>query len=347
MKRIRRLLGIGSAAALLAAGGGIWWAWRQLQPVSRSAQKVRVAVKPGTGAEQIARQLEREGLVRNASLFLLYAHWKGDAGRFKPGVYRLSPNMSAAQISDLLQRGAGDPDDISVTIPEGFTLSQIAQTLQEKGVIRDAQAFLRMTRSASAPLSAPFPLPKTGLEGYLYPETYRFHPQSAPERVAQTMLDTFTREFYTPHLAEIRRSPHSLHQIVTIAAMIEREASAPQDRARIAGVIENRLRRGMRLQIDATVLYALGRHKERVLYRDLEVNSPYNTYRRAGLPPGPIASPGKPSLQAALRPERHDYLFYVARPDGTHQFTRTLAEHEKAVRQMRALRRRSAGDGDG
>jgi UPF0755 protein len=347
LKRARRLVGIGIAAALLAGAGGVWWAWRQLQPVSRSAQPVRVAIKPGTGAEQIARQLEREGVIRNASLFLLYAYWKGDAGRFKPGIYRLSPDMSAAQIADLLQRGAGDPDDITVTIPEGFTLSQIAQTLKERGVLRDAQAFVKMCRSASAPLSAPFALPKSGLEGYLYPETYRFHPQSAPEKVAQTMLDAFTREFYTPHRAEIRRSPHSLHQIVTMAAMIEREASAPQDRARIAGVIENRLKRGMRLQIDATVLYALGRHKERVLYRDLQVDSPYNTYRRAGLPPGPIASPGKLSLQAALRPERHDYLFYVAKPDGSHLFTRTLAEHEKAVRQMRALRRRSAGGGEG
>ncbi len=346
MKRIRRLLGIGIVAALLAGGVGAWWAWRQLQPVSNSAQKVQVTIKPGTGAGQIARQLERKGLVRSAALFLLYAYWKGDAGRFKPGIYWLSPNMSASQISDRLQRGTGDPDDITVTIPEGFTLSQIAQTLKEKGVIRDSEAFLRVTRGAAAPLSAPFPVPKSGLEGYLFPETYRFQPESAPEKVAQTMLDTFTREFYEPRLAEIRRSPHSLHQIVTIAAMIEREAVVSQDRARIAGVIENRLKRGMRLQIDATVLYALGRHKDRVLYRDLEVDSPYNTYRRAGLPPGPIASPGKPSLEAALRPEKHDYLFYVARPDGSHLFTRTQAEHEKAVRQMRALRRSSTGDGD-
>jgi UPF0755 protein len=152
------------------------------------------------------------------------------------------------------------------------------------------------------------------------------------------MLDRFTAAFFDKHRADIERSSHTLHEIVTIASLIEREAEVEQDRARIAGVIENRLKRNMKLDIDATVLFALGRHKERVLYRDLQVASPYNTYRHKGLPPGPIAAPGLPSLVAALHPESHDFLFYVAAPDGSHVFTRTEAEHNAAVARMRSLR---------
>jgi UPF0755 protein len=154
------------------------------------------------------------------------------------------------------------------------------------------------------------------------------------------MLDEFTRRFYEPHKEEIARSQHSLHEMVTIASLIERETHVSEERARIAGVIENRLRRGMRLQIDATVLYALEKHKSRVLFRDLQVDSPYNTYRHAGLPPGPIASPGLPCLLAALHPEQHDYLFYVVGPEGSHVFSRTEAEHRRAVMRMKALRTR-------
>jgi UPF0755 protein len=349
MKRLRRnFIRLGCLfLPLLFVGGGALWVRHQLGPVSRSHRQVTVLIPPGTGAAQASSLLQKRGVIHSARVFLWYARWRGDASRIKAGEYHLSPDMTAAQILDRLMRGGSDADDRTVTIPEGFTLAQIADALYEKGVIADRKAFLRIVRSRKPPLNAPFPLPKVGLEGYLYPETYRFLPRSKPQGVAQAMLDAFTKEFYEPNREAVAGSGYSLHEIVTIASLIEREAEVPQDRARVAGVIVNRLKKKMRLDIDATVLYALGHHKDRVLYKDLQVNSPYNTYRRAGLPPGPIASPGKASLEAALNPERHDYLYYVAAPDGSHVFTRTYAEHAKAVAQMRALRKRETGEPQG
>jgi len=315
------------------------WVWWQSTPPSTTGRPVVVHIPTGTGAAGTATRLEKAGVIRNATVFLWYARLRGDAGRFRAGDYRLAPSLTADEIIARLRRGGMDSEDRAITVPEGWTLKQIAAALEEKGIVRSGADFLSLVKRKYTGLKAPFPLPEVGLEGYLFPDTYRFMPDSRPEKVAQAMLDRFTTAFYDKRRSEIDHSGHSLHEIVTIASLIEREAEVPQDRARIAGVIENRLNRNMRLDIDATVLYALGHHKERVLYKDLEVASPYNTYRHKGLPPGPIASPGLPSLDAALNPDKHDFLYYVASPDGSHIFTRTEAEHNVQVAKMRALRR--------
>ena len=339
MKRRARKLAIrwlGSLIVSAIAGG--WFISYELQAVSRFHRAVPIRIKPGTSISGVAHTLKQAGLIRSETVFVWYARSRGDVNRLKAGYYRLSPDMSVARILDRLKRGGSDAEGLAVTIPEGFTLRQIADSLAAKRIITDREAFLKIVQSTKPPLTAPFPLPLTGLEGYLFPETYRFSATTRPEKVAQVMLDTFTREFYEPHRADIDRSGHSLHEIVTIASLIEREAEIPADRAKIAGVIENRLKMRMRLQIDATVLYALGHHKNRVLYADLETPSPYNTYKHAGLPPGPIASPGEACLEAALAPERHDYLYYVAGPGGAHIFSRTEAEHLRVVARLRAAR---------
>jgi len=152
------------------------------------------------------------------------------------------------------------------------------------------------------------------------------------------MLDNFDRVFVSPNRDEIARSGRTLADLVTVAAMVEREAEVQQDRPLIAGVIYNRLQKGMRLQIDATVQYALPEHKARLLFKDLETDSPYNTYKNAGLPVGAICCPGKPSLEAALRPASHSFLFYVARPDGSHVFGKTFAEHNRNIAEVRRAR---------
>jgi len=295
-----------------------------------------VHIPARSGSAVVAEKLQEAGVIRNAHVFLWLARLTGDAGRFQSGDYRLSPSMTSREIIAHLRRGGLDGNDKTVTIPEGWTLKQIAAALSEKGVVKDGAAFLAFVMRRDSPLSAPFPLPEAGLEGYLFPDTYRFEANTRPEKVAQAMLDRFTTAFFDQHRAEVERSGHSLHEIVTIASLIEREAEVERDRPRIAGVIENRLAKNMKLDIDATVLYALGHHKSRVYYKDLAVDSPYNTYRHKGLPPGPIASPGLPSLMAALSPEKHDYLFYVASPDGSHIFTRTEAEHNAVVARLRA-----------
>jgi len=318
---------------LLAAIG---WVRYQLQPVGPGPSQL-IRISRGTEAEALAKRLRRANLIRHALVFYWYARWRGDAGRIRAGRYRLSPTMTPAEILDKLVFGKQDLEGL-VTIPEGFTSARIADRLQRQGVVADKAAFLDVVRNPSGRVQAPFPLARSGLEGYLFPSSYDFEPKTAPDRVAQVMVDEFVRQFAEPYADEIAKSPHSLHELVTIASMIEREAAVDRDRPLIAGVIENRLKKGMRLQIDATVIYALGHHVSRVLYKHLRTPSPYNTYLHAGLPPGPIANPGLPSLLAALRPARHDFLFYVAGPDGAHIFTRTIREHNKAVARMRALR---------
>lgn len=325
--------------AFCAFAGGLCCLWvaYQLRPVG-SGKPQWIRVVRGTEARALAERLRKMNLIRHGAVFYWYARWRGDADRIRAGRYRLSPTMSPSQILDKLVLGIQDLDGF-VTVPEGFTARRIAQRLKMRGVIRSEEGFLKLVTNPEERIRLPFPAPATGLEGYLFPSSYDMEPGMGPERAAQMMVDEFVRQFAVPFASEIAQSPHTLHEIVTIASMIEREAEVDRDRPLIAGVIENRLRRGMRLQIDATVIYALGKHVNRVLYSHLKTPSPYNTYLHPGLPPGPIASPGLPSLLAALRPAKHNYLYYVAAPDGTHVFTETFGEHTRAVAQMRALRR--------
>ncbi len=342
-RRVRRwVLWYAVIEAVVIAVGLIAWFWfqRQLQPVGQGPARV-VWIARGSDIAAVSRRLREMRLIRHADAFRWYARWRGDTERIKAGRYRLTPQMSAGQILDRLTSGKQDTEGL-IVIPEGFTIRRIAERLVARGVLKDADAFVRSATHPQGRVTLPFAMPETGLEGYLFPASYDVEPGTRPERIAQMMVDQFEEQFRKPYADEIARRGRPLHEIVTIASMIEREAEVDKDRALIAGVIENRLRKGMRLQIDATVLYALGQHKSRVLFRDLRVDSPYNTYRHAGLPPGPIASPGLPSLLAALRPASHDYLFYVAAGDGSHVFTRTESEHNREVARYRARQRSGA-----
>ncbi len=318
------------------------WARSLFLPVAPDAKPAAIVIPKGATPERIGTILESHGIVRSATAFRFYARYQGGAERIRAGHYMLSGSMSLARILQQLKSSPQADTGVRVTIPEGFTLKKIAETLQNKK-IADADEFLRLAtdKATLARLTADFPLPKETLEGYLYPDTYRFKPNTPPLRVIEEMLANFENRFARPYQQAIADGGRDLHKIITIASLIEREAQVPQDRAQIAGVIKNRLEQKMRLQIDATVLYALGKHKDRVLYKDLEVESAYNTYRHTGLPPGPIASPGMASLEAALKPTESTALYYVARADGSHVFTRTLAEHEEAKKRVRAARRRT------
>jgi UPF0755 protein len=318
---------LGVAAVLAGAAGlGAW----SVAPAGRG-DPVVVQVPPGADAARVAEVLYRHGLLRSRLAFRLWARGWGLEDRLQAGEYRFSPSEG---VVDILRRlAAGDVVHHRVTFPEGFSARQVAERLDRLGLV-DAEEFLREVGRADRHWIPQMHGNTTGsVEGYLFPDTYSF-PRGLPaERAVAAMVARF-RDVTGPLWDLPRPLGLSPHEVVTVASLVEREARHDFERARIAGVLYNRLRRGMPLQVDATVLYALGRHKERVLYRDLEVDSPYNTYRTAGLPPGPIANPGLASLQAALQPEAHDYLYYVARPDGTHVFSRTLAEHERARRSL-------------
>jgi len=229
---------------------------------------------------------------------------------------------------------AGEVAERKVTFPEGFAVESMAERLARELHV-DKEGFLRAARGSEVTRRLPFPLPRGKLEGYLYPSTYAFRVDARPGELVGQMLAGFSGAFWVPHEAEVRRSKLSLHKIVTLASLVEKEAKLDAERRLIAGVLMNRLQRGMLLQCDATVQYALGEHRTRLLYSDLKVNSPYNTYLHKGLPPGPICNPGLACLEAALSPERTDYLFYVARPDGGHVFSKTYEEHLAAIKKLR------------
>jgi UPF0755 protein len=323
-------------ASLLAAFLGVAYFCSSLfQPISKSTEKVSIEVPRHATARQIARVLAQKHLIRHAFAFLIMARVLGEGNNLRAGEYELQPNMTPAEIIDKIARG--DAVAQWFTIPEGYTVDQVAEALQ-KNNLAEKHRFLRLARSSPRRLGFDFDVPRSSLEGYLFPDSYKVKVGVGEAHLIRGMLRNFEAKVVHGLAPDVRQCDLPLDKAIIVASMIEREAKVPQDRPLISAVIRNRLERKMPLQIDATVLYALGYHKSKVLNRDLAVGSPYNTYRRIGLPPGPICSPGLDSIKAALRPAHKDYLYYVARPDGSHIFSRTLAEHQSAIRRARASR---------
>lgn len=324
-------------ALVVASAIGLTWL---ASPVGGGAEPVIVSVPQGSSAAAVAGRLKEKGIIRSSRAFLLAANLSGKSSSLRPGAYRLNRQMGLTEIIDKIEQG--DIAAVWVTIPEGFTLRQIAARLAEKELVTE-EPFLRAATDGGK-----YPEIQVGsdgsLEGFLFPDTYLIPLQTDAELVIREMLRTFRQKISTPYAREIETCELSrlvpemskLRSVVIVASLIEREAKVPEDRAMISGVIHNRLRIGMRLEIDATVQYARGEHKSRLLYSDLKMNSPYNTYLHAGLPPGPIGNPGKAAIEAALRPAKTDALYYVAREDGTHVFSGSLEEHNEAKKRIRS-----------
>ncbi len=322
---------VGVAVCLAGVAGVVWW---RVRPVGGSGGARTVLVRPGESTRHIGERLTEVGLLRDPGALVLAARLRGTAGRLRHGEYKFTPAQSALEIVDTLARGEGILH--RVTIPEGFTVRQIAAAFAAAGLVdRDRFLDLALRRGRSLQIATLAELPIDSVEGYLFPDTYALPRGLTEEEVLAGLLTRFDAAVGPQLRAAARARGLTLHHLLTVASMIEREARVPEERPIIAGVIYNRLARGMRLEIDATVLYALGRHKEAITTADLATASPYNTYRYAGLPPGPIANPGLASIAAAAVPARSPYLYYVLRPDGSHQFSRTLQEHEDAVRRYR------------
>ncbi|MBM7854042.1 UPF0755 protein [Desulfohalotomaculum tongense] len=333
MKRYSLWITLVFTFIVLFAAGGLLYYDALLSPVAEDRQPPVIIEIPGNSTSRtVAEMLEKKGLIKSAWAFCLYSRYKGWDGKIQAGEYQLSAAMSTPEILGAITRGS--QVFYSFTVPEGYTVEQIAQLLQDKGLV-NKEEFLRLCREGidrHYPFLKNHPGTNYLLEGYLFPDTYKITKQSTEKDIIYMMLERFNAELEKLNFAQKAEKLNlSVHQAVTIAAMIEKEAIFDKERPIISGVIQNRLKKGMPLQIDATVLYALGEHREVVLYKDLEVESAYNTYRVAALPPGPIACPGSASLKAAVEPEKNSYLYYVAKPDGTHAFSRTLAEHNRNI----------------
>jgi UPF0755 protein len=318
-----------------------WWTWASapMQPNAANAQPVTLKISPGTSAQAIGKDLEAQGLIRSAKAWNLWSRWlslQDSTGDFQAGTYQLSKTQSLPQIAQKIR--AGDVTQVSFTIPEGWSIREMAAYFEQQGFF-SAQEFLAATERVSTadypwlPTQTPpgnFPR----IEGYLFPDTYQLPgPPIQPEAVVKQMLQRFEQVAMPIYQQHQGKTNLSFAEWVTLASIVEKESVVPQERNLIAGVFANRLKQGMPLASDPTVEYAFGikQTPDRPLtYAQVETPSPYNTYVNPGLPPGAIAAPGRASLEATLTPEATDYLYFVARYDGTHVFSRTLAEHQAA-----------------
>lgn len=294
--------------------------------------ELQVVVPDGASASRIAEILEERELIGSPRLFGLYVRLRGSAENLKAGTYRIPAGASWAEIVERLAAGA--VETIALTAPEGFTATQIATRVAEvAGVEVDSVVALVTDSVFAAELGVPGP----DLEGYLFPETYHVAEGLPARDILRIMVERY-QAFWTPERRALADSSgRTEREIVTLASIVEKEARVVDEMPVIAGVYANRLEIGMPLQADPTVQYALGSPRARLLYAAIDsvADHPYNTYTNPGLPPGPIASPGEAALRAALEPADVPYLFFVARADGSHEFTRTLRQHNNAKNRIR------------
>ena len=291
----------------------------------------RVIIPRGASFAQAADSLARTGLVGSPRMFRLYGRLTGGDRNIKPGTYLLKHGTPWKDIVSALNGGHGLVN--TITIPEGYSLSQITPLLARtlKVPADSVEAAVRDTA-----LLARLDIPNKTVEGYVFPDTYAFPLGTTARQATREMVYAFERRWRPDWDSSLVELKINRNDLVTMASIVEREARLPEERPVIAAVYYNRLRRGMLLQADPTIQYALGHHVGRVLYKDLAIESPYNTYIHKGLPPGPVASPGVASLAAAANPANVPYLYFVASKDGHHEFRMTLDEHTTAVRQIRA-----------
>ncbi len=296
-----------------------------MNPLQKEGAQRVVEIPEGATLREVAQSLERNGIIRNRFLFLVWGKCMGYGREIKAGEYRLSPAMPPLKIFGELMRGVGIT--YSVTIPEGYRCKQIARLLEEKG-ITDRNAFLRI--SSDPAVAREYGISGQGLEGYLYPDTYQFRHGMAARKVIDVMVKRFW-DVVAPYKEGIKKSPLSLEEVVTLASIVEKETGRAEERPRIASVFLNRLKKKMRLESDPTVIYGLASFSGNLTKKDLEHPTRYNTYVIKGLPPGPIANPGIEAIKAVLSPAPSGYLYFVSKNDGTHHFSKTLKEHNRAV----------------
>lgn len=311
-----------------------WNWWNGAISPTENNQVVSIQIKSGMAAQQIGQQLAEAGVIRSSQAWNLWARYlekQEPNGGFKAGNYVIVPNQSLPAVAAQIWRGK--VVQLSFTIPEGWSLRQMGEYFENQGFF-SAQAFLAEVKKIPRKEYPWLPANLPHLEGFLYPDTYKLNGDSVtPEIVVRQMLNQFQVVALPVYEQGKKQTDLSLLEWVTLGSIVEKEAVIPKERSLIAGVFASRLRKGMLLQTDPTVEYALNIRQTKdqpLTFDQIKVASPYNTYVNPGLPPTPIASPGIASLKAALYPEKTPYLYFVARYDGTHVFSKTLSEHTAA-----------------
>ena len=310
------------------AGLVLWNHFGQfLEPVSERGADVVVEIPKGSSVAQIGRILEEKGLVRSADAFRFYVKYKKVGPQLKAGEHLLNPNLSLPEIVDSLVKGRFKL--YKLTIPEGLTMKEAAARAAEAGLANEEE-FLALCHDKE--FMASLSIEQESLEGYLFPETYYFGRSTTTKKVVKTMVEEFLKVWKKYEDQSVGQDL-TRHQVVTLASIIEKETGAAEERPLIAAVFFNRLKKGMRLETDPTVIYGINDFDGNLTRKHLQTPHPYNTYVITGLPPGPIANPGEASIAAVFHPAEVEYLFFVSKNDGTHKFSKSLSEHNAAVNQ--------------
>ena len=337
LRTIIRLLII---VVLIAGACALWVRMTVTTAVEHQSADRIVTIDPGSGTQTIVGRLAEAGVVDHPLVLKIYLRLTGRGGNLKAGDYKFPSPISPLQAVEKIRRGEVDLE--RVTIPEGFNRFDIAETLSAKTGKATPEEFLRLMEYQT-PIEQIAPAARN-LEGYLFPDTYNYNSKTTPDDLIRAMVDRFQEVFATDWSARASRVGLTVHQVVTLASIIEKEAKVPDERPHMASVFFNRLKRGMPLASDPTFIYAAilagdyDGNPNQMRYRDRY--SPYNTYLVSGLPPGPIASPGRASLEAVLNPDDTDDLYFVVNGTaGRHKFSRTAAEHEAAVEEYRRQQR--------
>lgn len=308
---------------VLAAIGGLIWSFSVGAPMARSGNAVLFTVKPGEGAAVVAQDLAGRHLVASAFYVKLLADVSGDSARLKAGIYFISPAMSPRAILNTIV--SGRVATRKVVIPEGFTVKEIAQRMEASDVV-SAASFMAAAMALKNPYLPAGAAVLDPAEGYLFPSTYEISYGTSAQAVVALLFGTFQKEVPASLLAEGAKEGLSPSDVVTLGSIVEKEGGTPQDQLEIASVFFNRIHLKMPLGSDTTLDYALGLPKDNLTQSDLKSTSPYNTFHKPGLPPGPISCPGLAAIQAVLHPATTTYLYFYSQPDGTVVFSNTYAQ---------------------
>ncbi|CAE77803.1 endolytic transglycosylase MltG [Bdellovibrio bacteriovorus] len=344
MKKTILVLILAVVILLASVGGGVAYLAYQFTNSRPSdvAQDVVYEVTPGKGFATIAKELEEKGLVKNATFFNLFARFKGDRSKIKVGEYLLRTNMIPTEVLEAITSGKSIAR--SFTVSEGLSTYEIAELYEKQG-FGTAESFMALVRDPAL-IQSLLGEKADSLEGYLFPETYMLTKYTDTKTLISNMVKRFLY-VYNEVMAQAEIRSMTRNQVVTLASIIEKETGAPEERPLISSVFHNRLAKKMRLQTDPTVIYgkaeALGKIVINITRADLQTPTRYNTYVIYGLPPGPIANPGREAILAAVKPQESQYLFFVSQNDGTHVFSEDYKGHQRAVQKFQLDRKAREG----
>lgn len=323
---------------LLSAAAGFVYYNSSLKAAANvdAASEKQIVIPKGSSVRTVSKILEEEKIIKDSFVFELYCKLSKNADSLKAGRYSISSSMDIPEIVEVMVSGKALIDTAKFTIPEGYNQEQIVEKLDSLGVVsKESIESALKAELYQYEFLGQIPERENMLEGYLFPDTYEIYRDTTAEAIIDKLLQRFDSVFTEEYRNRAKELNMTIDQVITLASIIEREARLDSERKTISAVFHNRLKKNMMLQSCATIQYLLKEQKEVLTYKDLEIESPYNTYKYAGLPPGPIASPGLKSIEAALYPEDTEFLYFVAREDGSHVFTKTYSEHIDAQNKMK------------